>query len=207
MAFLHREKKREEPRDLPPNIMPPAQAPTDQVLALRQQGYTDDQISQNLQQQGYDISQINEAMNQAGPQSYPQQPSAPQQEQYQQQYSQPQIGEEQIQEIAETIINEKWDELSKDMKAVIDWKEKNENKVTQLQQQITDIRNDIQSLKGALLGKVSEYDKNISGVGTEIKAMEKVFQKVLPSLTESVNKLERMSKKPKTFGVTKSTRR
>jgi len=28
----------------------------------------------------------------------------------------------------------------------------------------------------------------------EVKAMEKVFQKVLPSLTESVNKLDRMTK-------------
>ena len=47
------------------------------------------------------------------------------------------------------------------------------------------------------MGKISEYDQNIIDVGTEMKAMEKVFQKVLPSLTENVNKLERMTKSSK----------
>ena len=45
--------------------------------------------------------------------------------------------------------------------------------------------------------KVSEYDKNITDVGIEIKAMEKVFEKVLPSLTENVNKLDRLAKSSK----------
>ena len=45
-----------------------------------------------------------------------------------------------------------------------------------------------------MMGKISSYDQNLVDVGTEIKAMEKVFQKVLPNLTESVNKLDRMTK-------------
>ena len=40
---------------------------------------------------------------------------------------------------------------------------------------------------------ISEYDENLINVGTEIKTMEKVFSKVLPSLTDSVNKLQRFS--------------
>ncbi len=39
-----------------------------------------------------------------------------------------------------------------------------------------------------------EYDQNILNVGTEIKVMEKVFQKVLPTLTENVNELSRITK-------------
>jgi hypothetical protein len=39
-------------------------------------------------------------------------------------------------------------------------------------------------------------------VGTEMKAMEKIFQKILPGLTESVNKLDRIAKSSKT-GVNK----
>jgi hypothetical protein len=53
--------------------------------------------------------------------------------------------------------------------------------------------NSLNSLHKNLLNKISEYDRNIVDVGTEIKAMEKVFQKILPSLTENVNKLERMA--------------
>ena len=47
------------------------------------------------------------------------------------------------------------------------------------------------------MGKISQYDSNITDVGTEIKAMEKVFQKILPNLTENVNKLDRMTKSSK----------
>jgi len=43
------------------------------------------------------------------------------------------------------------------------------------------------------IGKISEYDKNITDVGVEIKAMEKVFQKVLPTFTENVNKIDRLA--------------
>ena len=46
-----------------------------------------------------------------------------------------------------------------------------------------------------MLGKITEYDDNLTNVGTEIKAMGKVFSKVLPSLTDSVNKLQRYSGK------------
>ena len=50
------------------------------------------------------------------------------------------------------------------------------------------------SLTKSIMGKIQSYDQNIVDVGTEIKAMEKVFQKVLPTLTENVNKLDRMAK-------------
>ena len=55
-------------------------------------------------------------------------------------------------------------------------------------------------LQQALVGKIGEYDQNILNVGMEIKAMEKVFQKVLPQFTENVNELSRVTqsiKKPK----------
>ena len=50
------------------------------------------------------------------------------------------------------------------------------------------------SLTKSIMTKISNYDQNIVDVGTEMKAMEKVFQKVLPTLTENVNKLDRMAK-------------
>ena len=61
-------------------------------------------------------------------------------------------------------------------------------------QQIKDLTNSLNNLHKSLISKISEYDSNITNVGVEIKAMEKVFQKVLPSLTENVNKLDRIAK-------------
>jgi hypothetical protein len=64
-----------------------------------------------------------------------------------------------------------------------------------LEQQFQDLKADFQSLHKALIGKVNEYDQNILNVGTEIKAMEKVFQKILPTFTENVSELSRITGK------------
>src|SRR3989344_8985966 len=184
--------------------------PVDLIMAMRQRGMGNDQIIQELERQGYNSSQIFDALNQAslmGPnpgidqsQNFPQQDFS--QEQFmpsqqpmeQDQQPQPQIDKDQIEEVAEAIIDEKWKEFEEDLKVIIDWKEKTESKISQFEQEIADLTSALNSLNKSLMGKISEYDKNISSVGTEIKAMEKVFEKVLPSLTENVNRLERMSK-------------
>ncbi len=221
MAFFKLKKKKEEPLDvsMPPlEVEAPTQnSPVEQVLMMKQQGYTNNQIVQTLQSQGYNNSQIFDAINQAGLSGdfseAPEQPEMGMQDygqNYQQQPYQQQpfqvfqtpreiqtpvsIDEERIQEVAEAIIDEKWQELAKDIKKVIEWKEKSEDRIAKLEQQILDLKMSIDSLTKNIMGKISTYDQNLVEVGTEIKAMEKVFQKVLPTLTESVNKLDRMAK-------------
>ena len=219
MAFFKLgKKKREEPLDVPvPSLemQPQPQAsPVEQVLMMKQQGYTNNQIVQTLQSQGYNSSQIFDAINQAGLSGGFE--AAPEQENpeigmqeygqsyepYQQQSFQApreiqphaSIDEERIQEVAEAIIDEKWEEFAKDIKRVIEWKERSEDRIAKLEQQVIDMRLSIDSLTKSIMSKISAYDQNIVDVGTEVKAMEKVFQKVLPTLTESVNKLDRMTK-------------
>ncbi len=220
MAFFKfGKKKKEEPLDMqvpsPDMGMQQSQAsPIDQVLMMKQQGYTNNQIVQTLQSQGYSTNQIFDAINQAGlatlePVEQPEMgmPSYGQgYEQYPQQQSfqsfqppheiqtPPSIDEERIQEVAEAIIDEKWEDFAKDVKRIVEWKDKSEDRIAKLEQQILDLRLSIDSLTKNVMSRISSYDQNIVDVGTEIKAMEKVFQKVLPNLTESVNKLDRMSK-------------
>ena len=204
MAMFGFGKKKEEEMPAAPGN------PIDQVMVMRQRGMGNDQIIQELERQGYNSSQIFDALNQAslmGPnpgidqsQNFPQQDFS--QEQFmpsqqpmeQDQQPQPQIDKDQIEEVAEAIIDEKWKEFEEDLKVIIDWKEKTESKISKFEQEIADLAANISNLNRNITGKISEYDKNISSVGTEIKAMEKVFEKVLPSLTENVNRLERMSK-------------
>ena len=222
MAFFKLgKKKKEEPLDtaMPAQEMQPQAPPSpiEQVLMMKQQGYTNNQIVQTLQSQGYDTNQIFDAINQAGLSTFQAAPETEQPEtgmadygqSYEQPYQQQQfqsfqaprevqepvsIDEERIQEVAEAIIDEKWEELVKDIKRVIEWKDKSEDRIAKLEQQLIDIRLSIDSLTKSVMSKISGYDQNIVDVGTEIKAMEKVFQKVLPTLTESVNKLDRMTK-------------
>ena len=69
---------------------------------------------------------------------------------------------------------------------------------SQNEQELEDLKGDVENLHKAIVAKIGEYDKNLLDVGTEIKAMEKVFQKVLPELTGSVSELSRITKGIKT---------
>lgn len=222
MAFLKfGKKKKEESLDIPSDLQLPPEAeqksasPVEQVLMMKQQGYTNNQIVQALQSQGYNTNQIYDAINQSnmgGSQGMQPEMGMPDYGQItEQEYQQPQyqtrafqepkemqapptMDEERIQEIAESIIDEKWNEFAADIKKVIEWKDRSEDRLAKIEQQIIDLRMTIDSLTKSIISKISTYDQNITDVGTEIKAMEKVFQKVLPNLTESVNKLDRMAK-------------
>jgi len=100
---------------------------------------------------------------------------------------------ERIEEIAEAIIDEKWNEIVKSINKIIDWKDRTEQKITKIDQQIVDLKQNFDSLTKGVLGKIGEYDENLTNIGSEIKAMEGVFQKVLPKLTENVHTLDRLT--------------
>jgi len=168
-------KKEETSQNMPPPMGMPEQAPQDQYA----QGYEQDYAQ--YPQEAY-------------PQQYP--PGTmeqPAQQPYPQQQPYPEINKEQIEEIAEAIVEEKWKEKKKEINKIIEWKEETTTTLIQLKQQIDDLKASFDSLHKGMLGKISEYDENLTNVGTEIKAMEKVFSKVLPSMTDSVNRLQRMS--------------
>ncbi len=221
--------------DVPkPPPQQPTTPPTDRVIAMRQQGLSNNQIIQNLQNGGYDSNLIFDALNQAdikrgvetapsgndfspddlqNPMQFPSQDSqfpAPElrSPNMQQQGLPPmdmapsmdQPGSidpssmDRIEEIAEAIIDEKWNEIVKSINKIIDWKDRTESKMTKIEQEIADLKQSFDSLTKGVLGKVGEYDQNLSNIGSEIKAMEGVFQKVLPRLTENVHTLERLAK-------------
>ena len=217
-------KKKDKPAEAPPAL---SSTPTEQVLAMRQQGLTNNQIIQQLQRQSFSSSQIFDAMNQAdvagreipssyfkgaeqppGPQPPAQQPfptpniqqsPPPMQDPTQDQAPEPQEDyTEKIEETVESIIDEKWEELVKDIGKIVEWKNKIESRITAIEQEFKDLKSGFENLHKAIIGKIGEYDKNILNVGTEIKAMERVFQKILPKMTENVNELSRITKGIKT---------
>ena len=208
--FSFGKKNNTQPAQSPPG------SPIEQVMVMKQRGMDNNSIIQELERQGYSSSQIFDVINQMSisgvnmgmeqPPEYgmPQQDFSYSQPYPQQQFEQPReemresVSREEIEEIAESIIDEKWKEFEEDIKKIIDWKDKTEARINQMDQQIKDLAASLNSLHKNIINKVSDYDRNLIDVGTEIKAMEKVFQKVLPSLTENINKLERMAKgKPK----------
>jgi hypothetical protein len=187
--------------------------PTDQVIKLRQQGFSDDQIVQTLQKDGFKSHQIFEAMNQAevkamvapesleeipapenpmehtpaSPAELPPLPSAPGER----------MSVDRIEEIAEAIIDEKWNELVVNVNRIIDWKEETDRKLAAIQAKISDLGARFEKVQASMLGKIEEYDKTMTEVGTDVKALTKVFQKVLPGFMENVGELSRITERIK----------
>jgi hypothetical protein len=125
-----------------------------------------------------------------------QEPPQPPQQQSYPQFQQPMMGmgdssqmmtTNQVEEIAESIIEEKWAELAKGVSKIVEWKERSEAKMNEFDQKLSQLEEDFEKLHTGVLGKLNDYDRNIGSVGTDIKAMQKVFQQMLPAFTENVN--------------------
>jgi DNA-binding transcriptional MerR regulator len=189
---------------------------------MRQQGSTNNQIIQELQNQGYNSQQIFDAMNVSEPTNMPAGPiegmnqgmpsappmggepmPAPEQAMPSPAEMDPIGGQmiggerERIEEMAEAIIDEKWEELVKSINKIIEWKDKMEGRITKIEQELKDTKTSFDQLHNSIIGKINEYDKNIVNVGTEVKAMGKVFEKVMPTFTENVSELKRIVNKKK----------
>ncbi len=108
--------------------------------------------------------------------------------------AQPSDIKERISEIAEVIIDEKWNELLNTVQKIVEWKDRVDQRITTIEQQIKNISENSDRVQKAVLEKVNEYNATITDVNTELKALEKVFQKILPGFVENVNELSRITK-------------
>ena len=106
--------------------------------------------------------------------------------------------DERMHEIAESIIEEKWNEFVDSINRIIEWKDSIETRVIKVEQQLADLRGSFDKLHEGVLGKLGDYDKGISTVTTEIKALERVFQKILPGFVENVHELSKITERMKT---------
>ena len=125
----------------------------------------------------------------------------PQQENYfshpQQNFQVSRHGNDEIQEIAESIIEEKWQELTTKLGDFNLWKDRMENELTAIKQEIIRTQSNFANLQRGVFGKVSEYNENISNLGSEMKALEQVFEKIMLPLTTNVKELGKITEKLK----------
>ncbi|MBS3125800.1 hypothetical protein J4211_06165 [Candidatus Woesearchaeota archaeon] len=182
-------KKRAEP-NLQPQV-PVADVPVQQVVAMQAQGLSNNQIIQSLQNQGYPAPTIYDAIAQAEVRKNPEPFEAPtEQRAEKQQHPDSEV-------IVEQLIEEKWHELQKELAKTNEWKDSMSSRLDKMEQSMADMKGDLDGLHKAIVARIGEYDKTLLDVGTEIKAMEKVFQKVLPELTGNIQELSRITKTTK----------
>ena len=179
-------------------------SPVSEVLQLRQQGLSDDIVIDELSQRGYAQQQISEAIamadqsgqstayNMPGVQAMPMaETRSSAQEMPTPQAYQDNVNNiyERIEEITESMIDEKWDDLIVEVKKIIEWKNKMEEKQIKLANDVEKLKEDFKMLHEAVLGKLEDYDARMQAVGTDLKAVGKVFKDVIPTLVENVKEL------------------
>ena len=107
------------------------------------------------------------------------------------------VSTDMVQEITESIVDEKWDELMDRVGDLRLWKEKINSDMTSIKQEILRTQNRFENLQKAVLGKVHDYNENIININNEMKALEKVFEKILQPMTENVKELSKITNKLK----------
>lgn len=100
-------------------------------------------------------------------------------------------------ELVEKIVSEKIDRLEKRLV-------EQEKIHADLLQQIGQVRSSLNDLKGKYsqlqedsVVKIAEYNKELEGVGTQIKAMQRVMQNIIPTFAENVRSLTEVVKELK----------
>lgn len=110
-----------------------------------------------------------------------------------------------INETVEKLIEEKWVELTENVQKVVTWKSKVEDQITLIKEDVTAMQEGFTNLERRLISKINNYDKSILDVGSEIKALDKVFQKITPTLVNNVTELGRIAKDLKGVSHEKSS--
>lgn len=100
---------------------------------------------------------------------------------------------ERIHEIAESIVNEKWEEFMGRVGDLAAWQERVNMNISAIKQEIVRIQDRYENLQKAVLGRIGDYDKGITEVHTEMKALEKVFERIIEPLVTNVKELERIT--------------
>jgi len=112
----------------------------------------------------------------------------------------PKIETEIIEEIAEEIVNEKWQEIKSKIVDVVEWKSYAESRVKSIDERVKRIELSLDRLQAALLGRVQEYGQNIKDLGAEMQSVEGAFGKILGPLIDNIKELNAITEKLKTTG-------
>jgi len=112
---------------------------------------------------------------------------------YEAQQPQQKMDTEDIEEIAEEIVSEKWQEVKGKISDVIEWKTYAEKRIISVEDRIKRMESSFDRLQIALLGKVQEYGQNIRDLGAEMNSMQGAFSKVLSPLVDNVKELGKIT--------------
>jgi len=104
---------------------------------------------------------------------------------------------DEIEELVESVVEEKWRSFMESFGDIALWKERTRIDLASVKQEVIRLQGRFENLQRAVLGRVQTYDKNITEVTSEIKALEQVFSRILTPLTSNIKELDRITKELK----------
>lgn len=96
---------------------------------------------------------------------------------------------ENIQQILEQIIDEKWKSSATELNSLRSSLNINSNAIENIKDQIERLNQRIDSIQNTMVGKTEEYNKTISDVNVELQAFEKVIDRLIPAISDSIKEL------------------
>lgn len=156
----------------------------DRVLGLQSKGLSNDQIVETLQHENHNSSEISEAIHQAElkkgvtgvaleKESAPAVPMA---------FGKTSSRTDRIHEIAEEIIDEKWDELVQNVNKIIDWKDRIDEFLEAMKAKIENLERDMAETKESVKEKLEQFHNMILDQGSDAKVAMKVLKEAMPEL-------------------------
>ncbi len=120
-----------------------------------------------------------------------------QQDQYQPapQQAYPQQGQSygDMQALVEQIIEEKWQAMMKDVGDIRVFKSRVGDDMESVKQELMRTQKRLEDLQVAVMGKVKDYNDGVVKIGSDMKALEQVFTKIMEPLTLNVKELGRIT--------------
>jgi len=188
-------------------------SPLELAVELQNKGLNEERITSELATQGFSKEQISQAITQSNVKTQieeipepPPAPEAPPEIKYEEPaVEQPQptgqfqpytsTTSQQIEQIAEEIIQEKWERFVETFGELPIWKEKIETDVLSIKQEIVRTQDRLNGIERALASKVQEYSESITDLTAEMKALSKLLNQILQPLTSNIKELQRLTEK------------
>ncbi|MGC8533318.1 MAG: hypothetical protein ACP5MV_01665 [Candidatus Parvarchaeum sp.] len=185
---------------------------TPDISSMLNNGMSQQDIIDSLRQQGYDSTTIKNALVNALKSNPTKQASQQPMQQMQeepiqriQNITQPAVQEsrqsyesspsmsnqnlESIQQILEQIINEKWKSSASELNSLRSSVNINTNSIENIKDNLEKLSQRIDSIQNTMIGKTEEYNKTISDVNVELQAFEKVIDRLIPAISDSIKEL------------------
>lgn len=98
-----------------------------------------------------------------------------------------------MQALVEQIVEEKWQHLMRGVGDISVWKARVAEDMEAVKQEVLRTQRRLEDLQVAVMGKVKEYHEGVGKLGSDMKALEHVFAKIMEPLTMNVKELSKIT--------------